>query len=109
VNLKDSRSSRLYSDILPCFTRKQRTASFEVFLDLLLDDSGRPLPQRATDQPVLNHATWNTRRLCRVLRRHALASLQDVWLAHPHQRPQLELLVDLTSLEKTGKFNELAG
>lgn len=108
------RSRRLYSDILPCFTRKQHRASFEVFLDLLLDGSGRPLPQRATVKSpaaisrFLNHATWNTRRLCRVLRQHALAALQDVWRTHPHQRPRLELLVDLTSLEKTGKFSELA-
>lgn len=112
VNQKDLRSRRLYSDILLCFTRKQHKASFEVFLDLLLDESGRPPPQQATVKspaaisrflgrtapmrtfaPFLNHATWNTRRLCRVLRQHALASLQDVCRTHPHPCPRLELLV----------------
>lgn len=114
MNPKDLRSRRLYSDILPCFTRKQHRESFEVFLDLLLDGSGSPLPQRATVKSpaaisrFLNHASWNTRQFCRVLRQHALETVQDVWRAQAHQRPRLELLIDLTSLEKTGKFAELA-
>lgn len=57
----------------------------------------------------LNHATWSTRQLCRVLREHALATFHDHWRASPHQRPRVDLLVDLTSLEKSGKFSELAG
>lgn len=111
---KEQRSRRLYSDILPCFTRKQHRESFAVFLDLLLDGSGRPLPERATVKSLssisrfLNHAIWNTRQLCRVLRQHALNTLQDLWRQQPHQRPRLELLIDLTSLEKSGKFSELA-
>ncbi|WP_415791848.1 transposase, partial [Deinococcus saxicola] len=111
---KETRSRRLYSDILPCFSRRQHRESFEVFLDLLLDGSGRPLPERATVKSpsalsrFLNHATWNTRQLCRVMRQHAFQTLQDRWRQQPHQRPRLELLVDLTSLEKTGKFAELA-
>ncbi|KQR15472.1 transposase [Deinococcus sp. Leaf326] len=114
MNPKELRSRRLYSDILPCFSRKQHRESFEVFLDLLLDGSGRPLPERATVKSpsalsrFLNHAGWDTRHLCRVLRRHALKTAQDWWRASPHQRPRLELLVDLTSLEKTGQFAELA-
>ena len=114
MNPKEQRSRRLYSDILPCFSRKQHRESFEVFLDLLLDGSGRPLPERATVKSpssisrFLNHMAWNTRRLCRVLRQHARQTLQDAWCQRPHQRPRLELLVDLTSLEKTGKFAELA-
>lgn len=114
MNPKEQRSRRLYSDILPCFSRKQHRESFEVFLDLLLDGSGRPLPERATVKSpssisrFLNHMAWNTRRLCRVLRQHARQTLQDAWCQRPHQRPRLELLVDLTSLEKTGKFSELA-
>ena len=35
-------------DILNCFSRKQQRDSFQVFLGLLLDGSGRPLPTRAT-------------------------------------------------------------
>ncbi|RZA11474.1 MAG: hypothetical protein EOP02_32210 [Proteobacteria bacterium] len=114
MNPKGQRSRRLYFDILPCFSRKQHRESFEVFLDLLLDGSGRPLPERATVKSpssisrFFNHAAWNTRQLCRVMRQHALQALQDMWAQQPSQRPRLELLVDLTSLEKTGKFSELA-
>ncbi|EYB69386.1 hypothetical protein DEIPH_ctg008orf0116 [Deinococcus phoenicis] len=111
---KEQRSRRLYSDILPCFSRKQHRESFEVILNLFLDGSGRPFPERATGKSpaalsrFLNHAAWNTGQLCRVLRQHAHETLQDLWRHQPHQRPRLELLVDLTSLEKTGKFSELA-
>ncbi|WP_264778126.1 transposase [Deinococcus aetherius] len=111
---KEQRSKRLYSDILPCFSRQQHRESFEVFLDLLLDGSGQPLPERASVKSpsalsrFLNHAAWDTRQSCRVLRQHAQETLQNFWRQQPHQRPRLELLVDLTSLEKTGKFSELA-
>ncbi|BDP41220.1 hypothetical protein DAETH_11890 [Deinococcus aetherius] len=114
MNPKEQHSRRLYSDILPCFSRKQHRESFEVFLDLLLDGSGQPLPERATVKSpaalsrFLNHAAWNTWQLCRVLRQHAQETLQDFWRQQPHQRPRLELLVDLTSLDKTGKFALLA-
>lgn len=84
-----------------------------MFLDLLLDGSGRALPERATVKSpaaisrFLNHATWDTRKLCRMLREHALHALQSFHRQHPGHRPRLELLVDLTSLEKTGKFAAL--
>ncbi|WP_371827146.1 transposase [Deinococcus sp. QL22] len=113
MNPKEPRSRRLYSDILTCFSRAQHRASFEVFLDLLLDGSGRPLPERATVKSpaaisrFLNHAAWQTRQLCRVMRQHALQLLPDEWRLRPHQRPRLDLLVDLTSLEKSGKFADL--
>ena len=56
-----------------------------VFLDLMLDGSGRALPERATVKSpaaisrFLNHASWNTRRLSRMLRSHALAALQSLY------------------------------
>ncbi len=84
-----------------------------VFLDLLLDGSGKALPERATVKSpaaisrFLNHASWDTRKLCRMLREHALHTVQSWYGQHPQHRPRLELLVDLTSLEKTGKFTAL--
>ncbi len=111
---KAPRSRRLYSDILTCFSRSQHRASFKVFLDLLLDGSGRSLPVRATVKSpaaisrFLNHAAWNNRQFCRVMRQHALQLLRSGWRIRPHQRPRLDLLIDLTSLEKSGKFADLA-
>ena len=113
MNPKEQRSRRLYSDILPCFARKQHRDSFMVFLDLMLDGSGRALPERATVKSpaaisrFLNHASWDTRKLCRMLREHALQALQSLYRQNPGHRPRLELLMDLTSLEKTGKFAAL--
>ncbi|WP_161881419.1 hypothetical protein [Deinococcus alpinitundrae] len=81
---KEQRSRRLYSDILPCFTRKRHRESFEVFLDLLLDGSGRPLPERATVKSpssisrLLNHVAWITRQFCRVMRQYALQTIQGL-------------------------------
>ena len=74
-----------------------------------LDGSGRALPERATVKSpaaisrFLNHASWDTRKLCRMLREHALQALQSLYRQNPGHRPRLELLMDLTSLEKTGK------
>ena len=84
-----------------------------VFLDLLLDGSGRDLPERATVKSpaaisrFLNHASWDTRKFSRTLREHALHTVQSFYRQHPGRHPRLELLVDLTTLEKTGKFAAL--
>ncbi|PTA66744.1 transposase [Deinococcus arcticus] len=114
MNPKNARARRLYSDILSCFTRRQHRESFEVFLDLLLDGSGRPLPARATVKSpaaisrFLNHAHWDLRSLCRFMRQAALELFNDTWKHAPHHRPRVEFLVDLTSLEKAGKFTDLS-
>ncbi|MDP9766101.1 transposase [Deinococcus enclensis] len=113
MNPKEVRARRLYSDILTCFTRKQHLDSFQVFLDLLLEAKGRPLPVQATVKSpaalsrFLNHYGWSTRSVVRAMRQHAQQTLLEFWQHAPHQRPRLELLIDLTSLEKTGKFEEL--
>ncbi|MFN4249520.1 transposase [Deinococcus sp.] len=114
MNPKNARARRLYSDILTCFSRKQHRDSFQVFLDLLLDGSGRPLPTRATVKSpsaisrFLNHTSWDLRTLCRFMRQAALQLFNDTWQHAPHQRPRVEFLVDLTSLEKAGKFPGLS-
>ncbi|WP_456831339.1 hypothetical protein [Deinococcus sp. UYEF24] len=43
-----------------------------------------------------------------MLRSHALEALQSLYRQRPGHRPRLEVLIDLTSLEKTGKFAALA-
>ena len=113
MNPKHPRVRQLYSDILTCFSRKQHRDSFQVFLDLLLDGSGRPLPERATVKSpaalsrFLNHARWNLRTVCRLMRHAALQLFRDTWNQRPQHRPRVELLVDLTSLEKAGTFVHL--
>lgn len=100
----------MYSDILSLFDHKAHQDTFRVLLDLFLEAKGRPLPAGAVVKSpsalsrFLNHYSWNTRAFVRALRQHAHHVLLDFWRSNPHQRPRLELLVDLTSLDKTGDF-----
>ncbi|BDP43070.1 hypothetical protein DAETH_30390 [Deinococcus aetherius] len=59
---KEQRSRQLYSDSLPCFSRKQHRESFEVFLDLLPERASVKFPSALSH--FLNHAAWDTRQLC---------------------------------------------
>ena len=80
------------------------------FLDLLLDGSGKALPERATIKSRVaisrfsKYASWDTRKLYRMLPMPALHTVQSWHRQHSQHCSRLELLVDLTSLEKTGKF-----
>jgi len=86
--------------------------SLQTLLGLFLDANGKPLPQYSTLKSpsalsrFLNHYDWPTRRVIRHLRR----SIVERLLAYcpKGRRPELQLIVDLTSLEKTGKFNAFA-
>jgi len=53
----------------------------------------------------LNHYSWSTRRVIRATRQ---AILQQIAQHRPHQGTPLRVLIDLTSLEKCGKFLHLS-
>lgn len=109
------RAGRLYADVLALFARKQHLDTVQVLLNLFLQARGQPLPSLATVKSpsaisrFLNHYAWNVRGLIRVMRRHALDQY------HLHRRSargrsaRLELIVDLTSLRKEGRFEHLQG
>lgn len=92
----------LTSDILPCLSRKQHRDSFQVFLDLLLNGTDLPFPERATVKSssapsrFLNHTSWDLRTLCRFMRQAALQLFNDTWK------------VALIRLEKADKFSGLS-
>jgi Transposase DDE domain len=113
VNAKESRAGQLYSDILDTFTRKQHLDSVQMLLCLSLAASGNPQPANATVKSpaalsrFFNHYTWNTTSVIRVMRGHALKQLRRYRNGCKGRPPRIELIVDLTSLGKEGKFEGL--
>lgn len=85
-------------------------ASLKTLLGLFLEAQGHPLPHNSTVKSAsalsrfLNHYHWSTRAVIRTTRR---AILQQIAQHPPHKGATLKLLIDLTTLEKCGKFLHL--
>lgn len=85
-------------------------ASFNALLGLFLEAQGRPLPQHTQVKSAsslsrfLNHYSWSTRGVIRATRQ---AILQQVAQHPPRKSTPLQVLIDLTCLEKCGKFLHL--
>jgi hypothetical protein len=110
VNPKESRSRRLYSDILATFSRKQHLDTVQVLLcHFSAALERRRLNSATVKSPsaisrFLNHDNWNLRAVIWIMRGHAL---EQYFVYRKHcrgQEPRLELIVDLTSLGKEGRF-----
>lgn len=86
-------------------------ASFNAMLGLFLEAQGHPLPQQTQVKSAsslsrfLNHYLWSTRAVIRTTRQAALAQIAQ---HRPRKDLPLRVLIDLTSLEKCGKFRHLS-
>jgi hypothetical protein len=86
-------------------------ASLNALFGLFLEAQGHPLPQHTQVKSApslsrfLNHYNWSTRRVIRTTRQTVL---QQVTHHPPHPSTPLRVLIDLTSLEKCGKFLQLS-
>lgn len=86
-------------------------ASLQALLGLFLDAQGHALPAHTPVKSAsslsrfLNHYTWPTRRVIRTTRQ---AILQQLATHLPHAKIPLRILIDLTTLEKSGKFRHLS-
>ena len=86
-------------------------ASLNALLGLFLDAQGHALPEHTQVKSpsslsrFLNRYQWSTRSVIRTTRQHILKQL----LGHrlPHNIP-IRILIDLTTLEKSGKFKHLS-
>jgi len=113
VNAKETRAGQLYTDILATCTRKQHLDNVQVRLNLFLAAMGKPLPAYATvKSPTAlsrfpNHAPWSVTAMIRVMRHHARSQLKAYRKRCVGRPPRLELIVDLTSIAKEGRFEEL--
>lgn len=86
--------------------------SLQVMLGLFLEAQGHPLPQQAKAKSpsalsrFLNHYSWSTRSVIRAARG---AVLEQLCAYRPRgRRPHLQAIIDLTTLEKRGKFKAFA-
>lgn len=86
--------------------------SLQALLGLFLQAQGHPLPEHCPTKSAsalsrfLNEYPWSTRAVIRQVRG---AVLQQLLAYHPPgRRPTLQVIVDLTTLEKRGKFKVFA-
>ncbi len=86
-------------------------ASLNALLGLFLDAQGHALPEHTAVKSAsslsrfLNHYTWSTRRVIQTTRR---AILEQIAHHRPHHSSSIRVLIDLTTLEKTGRFWQLS-
>jgi hypothetical protein len=86
-------------------------ASLSALLGLFLDAQGHALPAHTCVKSAsslsrfLNRYGWPTRRVIRTTRQ---AILQQLATHLPHGRTPIRILIDLTTLEKSGKFWHLS-
>lgn len=84
--------------------------SLQALLGLFLEGKGIPLPEHCKTKSAsalsrfLNEYKWSTRQVIRAVRS---AAIQQI-LSQPRlgRRPTLQVILDLTTLEKVGKFKE---
>lgn len=87
--------------------------NLEVMLGLFLEAQGHPLPEHSqTKSPsalsrFLNINPWSTRDMIRTVRNHILQTvLKNLSQCGTGRRPFLQVIIDLTTLEKRGKFQD---
>jgi hypothetical protein len=91
----------LFNTIKTAFTSHHQIDGFQALLTAFLQADGYPRPERAPAKSpsafsrFLNHYDWNARAIIA----HVLNSQKRL--------PTLELIIDLTTLEKTGAFQGL--
>jgi hypothetical protein len=85
--------------------------SLRSVLGLFLEAQGHPLPQHCQTKSAsalsrfFNHYHWSTRAVLRTTRHQVLQQIA----AHPPRKDSsLKVLIDLTTLEKCGKFRHLS-
>ncbi len=86
-------------------------ASLSSLLGLFLEAQGHPFPQQCQTKSAralsrfLNHYEWSTRSVLRTTRHQVL---QQIGQHLPNSGSSLKVLIDLTTLEKCGKFRHLS-
>ncbi|WP_421658668.1 transposase [Leptothermofonsia sp. ETS-13] len=86
-------------------------ASLNALLGLFLDAQGHALPEHTPVKSAsslrrfLNRYTWSTRRVIQTTRR---AILEQIAHHLPHHGSPIRVLIDLTTLKKTGQFWQLS-
>ncbi len=95
------------SELMPTQYQKE---NLEAMLGLFLESQGHPLPEHSQTKSAsalsrfLNINPWSTREMIRTIHNHVLKQVlsEHSW----GRKPFLQVIIDLTTLEKCGKFKE---
>jgi hypothetical protein len=87
--------------------------NLEAMLGLFLEAQGHPLPEHSQTKSAsalsrfLNVNPWSTRQVVRSVRSHVLQTVLKVFSeSGKGRKPFLQVIIDLTTLEKRGKFKD---
>ncbi len=106
--------SRSLGNLLSLMPSHYQRDSLQALLGLFLEAQGHPLPQQCKVKSAsvlsrfLNLYPWSTRRVIRTTRQMIVLQ-QILSQRRKGRRPMLQVIIDLTTLEKQGKFNALDG
>lgn len=95
------------SELMPTQYQKE---NLEAMLGLFLEAQGHPLPEYSKTKSAsalsrfLNINHWSTRDMIRTIRNHVLEQVLSE--RSRGRKPFLQVIIDLTTLEKCGKFKE---
>ncbi|MBV8886599.1 MAG: hypothetical protein JO235_21750 [Chroococcidiopsidaceae cyanobacterium CP_BM_RX_35] len=103
-----SQAQALVSQLQTLMPSSYQQDSLQALLGLFLEGQGFPLPEHCQTKSAsalsrfLNEYKWSTRQVIRAVRQ---ALLQQI-LSQPRvgRKPTLQVILDLTTLEKVGKF-----
>jgi len=111
--VKNHHAHHLFCTLQTIFATPYQQASFSALLGLFLRGNGQPYLRHSHGKSAsalsrfLNHYDYSSSSLIRLTRAAAVNSL----LAHVQRRrgrrPRLLVMIDLTTLEKTGRFAQL--
>jgi hypothetical protein len=104
-------AQKLVYNLICLMPSSYQKASFNAVLGLFLDAQGHALPEHTQVKSAssisrfFNHYAWPTRRVIQATRQ---AILQQIECYAPHPNIPVRILIDLTTLEKSGKFWHLS-
>lgn len=103
----------LFCTLVNLFVTPHQQQSFKALMALFLRGDGRPEPAHAAGKSesalsrFLNRYAWGAAALARVARRAAVRSLLEYYATRRGRRARLLIMLDLTTLEKAGRFERL--
>ena len=105
-----SQAQALVAGLQTLMPSKYQQDSLQALLGLFLEGQGFPLPEHCKTKSAsalsrfLNEYQWSTRQVIKMVRQAILHQILSQPLVG--RRPTLQIILDLTTLEKTGKFKE---
>ncbi len=106
-----SSSQELIHSLKTLMPSRYQEETLESLISLFLEGQGKAIPHHCTTKSesaisrFLNHYKWPTRTLIRVVRSAIIEQIMSQ--RERGRKPILQVMIDLTTLEKVGKFPQL--